>query len=151
MRTFNPQGFQRRQFLQTLATLATSAAGAMLAQADDVPKNTNPRAIFGDFRDNDIRRSGEAGIHFRGGNRAFAPHRNRIEGNRIVDSGGEKGIGIEINGETEAVVLSKNEIRETRGRASRIGILIGAQTRDIRNEDNRIDGFATPLSDLRRR
>src|SRR5438105_1962099 len=49
------------------------------------------------IRDNDIRRSREAGIHFRGGNRAFAPHRNRIEGNRIVDSGGDKGIGIEIN------------------------------------------------------
>ena len=79
------------------------------------------------IRDNDIRRSREAGIHFRGGNKAFAPHRNRIEGNRIVDSGGEKGIGIDINGETEAVVLSKNEIRETRGRASRIGILIGAK------------------------
>jgi len=102
------------------------------------------------IRDNDIRRSREAGIHFRGGNKAFAPHRNRIEGNRIVDSGGDKGIGIEINGETEAVVLSKNEIRETRGRASRIGILIGAQTRNIRNDDNRIDGFATPISDLRK-
>src|SRR5436190_4292394 len=101
------------------------------------------------IRDNDIRRSGEAGIHFRGGNKAFAPHRNRIEGNRIVDSGGDKGIGIEINGETEAVVLSKNEIRETRGRASRIGILIGAETRNIHSENNRIDGFATPISDLR--
>src|SRR5438034_696082 len=102
------------------------------------------------IRDNDIRRSGEAGIHFRGGNKAFAPHRNRIERNRIVDSGGDKGIGIEINGETEAVVLSKNEIRETRGRASRIGILIGAETRNIHSEDNRIDGFATPISDLRK-
>jgi nitrous oxidase accessory protein NosD len=102
------------------------------------------------IRDNDIRRSREAGIHFRGGNKAFAPHRNRIERNRIVDSGGEKGIGIDINGETEAVVLSRNEIRETRGRASRIGILIGAQTRDIRSEENRIEGLATPISDLRK-
>jgi hypothetical protein len=57
-------------------------------------------------------------------------------------------LGIEINGETEAVVLSKNEIRETRGRASRIGILIGAETRNIRSEDNQIEGFATPVSDL---
>jgi nitrous oxidase accessory protein NosD len=103
------------------------------------------------IRDNDIRRSHEAGIHFRGGNKAFAPHRNRIEGNRIVDSGGEKGIGIEINGETEAVVLSKNEIRETRGRAYRIGILIGAETCNIRTEDNRIEGFATAISDLRKK
>src|SRR4029453_14981556 len=103
------------------------------------------------IRDNDIRRSREAGIHFRGGNKAFTPPRNRIVGNRIVDSGGEKGIRIEINGETEAVVLSKNEIRETRGPASRIGILIGAETRDIRSQDNQIDGFATAVSDLRKR
>ena len=46
--------------------------------------------------------------------------------------------------------MSNNEIRETRGPASRIGILIGAQTRDIRSEGNQIDGFATPISDLRK-
>src|SRR6185369_6931562 len=40
------------------------------------------------IRDNDVRRSGEAGIHFRGGSKAFAPHRNRFEKNRILDSGG---------------------------------------------------------------
>jgi hypothetical protein len=101
------------------------------------------------IRDNDIRRSGEAGIHFRGGNKAFAPHRNRIEGNRIVDSGSEKGVAIDINGETEAVALIKNDLRETRGPQSRIGILIGAETRDIRCDDNQIEGFAVPISDLR--
>jgi hypothetical protein len=103
------------------------------------------------IRDNDIRRSGEAGIHFRGGNKAFAPHRNRIEGNRIVDSGGEKGIAIDINGETESVVVTRNEIRETRGPGSRTGIFIGAETRDIRSADNQIDGFAIPVSDQRKK
>ncbi len=103
------------------------------------------------IRDNDIRRSGLAGIHFRGGNKAFAPHRNRIERNRIVDSGSEKGVAIDINGETESVAVIKNELRETRKPASRIGILIGAQTRDIRCTDNRIEGFATAISDLRNR
>ena len=102
------------------------------------------------IRDNDILRSTEAGIYFRGGNKAFAPHPNRFERNRIIDSGGEKGIGIHITGETEAVVLSNNEIRETRGRASRIGILIEADARNIRSEDNRIEGVATPVSDRRR-
>jgi Right handed beta helix region len=102
------------------------------------------------IRDNDIRRSGEAGIHFRGGNKAFAPHRNRIERNRIVDSGGEKGIAIDINGETESVTVIKNELRESREPVSRIGILIGAETRDIRCLDNQIDGFAVPISDLRK-
>jgi hypothetical protein len=102
------------------------------------------------IRDNDIRRSTEAGIHFRGGNKAFAPHRNRIEGNRIVDSGGEKGIAIDINGQTESVTVSKNELRETRKPMSRIGIFIGAETRDIHCENNQIDGFATAISDLRK-
>jgi hypothetical protein len=55
-----------------------------------------------------------------------------------------------VNGETEGVVLLKNELRETRKPASRIGILIGQQTRDIRCIDNRIEGFATPVSDLRK-
>jgi hypothetical protein len=100
------------------------------------------------IRDNDIRRSGQAGIHFRGGNKAFAPHRNRFERNRIVDSGGEKGIAIDINGETESVTVIRNELRETRGSLSRIGILIGAETRDIRCVENRIEGFAVPISDL---
>lgn len=102
------------------------------------------------IRDNDIRRSGEAGIHFRGGNKAFAPHRNRFERNRIVDSGGEKGIAIDINGETESVVVIRNELRESRAPLSRIGILIGAETRDIQCVDNQIEGFAVPISDLRK-
>jgi len=34
--------------LQTMSGLAAGAFGAMLARADDLPKNSNPRAIFGD-------------------------------------------------------------------------------------------------------
>jgi hypothetical protein len=102
------------------------------------------------IRNNDIRRSRKAGVYFRGGNKAFAPHRNRFEGNRIIDSGGEKGVAIDINGETESVVIFKNELRETRGPKSRIGILIGAETRNIRCENNQIEGFAIPISDLRK-
>jgi len=102
------------------------------------------------IRDNDVRRSGEAGIRFRGGTKAFAPHRNRFERNRIVDSGGEKGVAIDINGAAESVTLVKNELRETRKPASRIGILIGAETRDVRCEDNLIEGFATAIADLRK-
>src|SRR5688572_1930470 len=48
MTPFSPQRFQRRQFLQTLSGLAAGAFGAMRARADDLPKNSNPRAIFGD-------------------------------------------------------------------------------------------------------
>ncbi len=103
------------------------------------------------IRDNDIRRSGEAGIRFRGGNKAFAPHRNRFERNRIVDSGGEKGVAIDVNGESDGVVIVGNELRETRGPMSRIGILIAAETGDVRYDDNQIEGFAVPVSDLRKR
>ena len=71
-------------------------------------------------------------------------------GARIFDSGGEKGVAIDINGETEAVVIAKNELRESRKPSARVGILIGAETRDIRCMDNRIEGFATPISDLRK-
>src|SRR6185295_3704426 len=40
--------FKRRQFLQTIGSLAVGAFGGMLARADELPTNTNPRAIFGD-------------------------------------------------------------------------------------------------------
>ena len=48
MTPFSPQRLQRRQFLQSLSGLVSGAFGAMLARAEDLPKNTNPRAIFGD-------------------------------------------------------------------------------------------------------
>jgi hypothetical protein len=102
------------------------------------------------IRENDVRRSREAGIHFRGGSKAFAPHRNRFEKNRIVDSGGDQGVAIDINGETESVAIVKNELRETRGPKSRVGIRIAPESRDIRTEENQIEGFAVPISDLRK-
>jgi parallel beta-helix repeat protein len=103
------------------------------------------------IRDNEISKSREAGIYFRGGEKAFAAHRNRIEKNRIVDSGGDKGVGIDVTGETEGVVIVNNELKETRSPASRIGIRIGAQSRDTRCADNRIEGFATEISDLHKK
>ncbi len=48
MTLFNLLRFARRQFLQTIGGLVAGAFGATLTQAQDVPKNTNPRAIFGD-------------------------------------------------------------------------------------------------------
>src|SRR2546428_14127449 len=48
MTPFRPQRFRRRQFLQTISGLAAGAFGAMAARAEDLPTNTNPRAIFGD-------------------------------------------------------------------------------------------------------
>ena len=66
-------------------------------------------------RDNDITGSGKVGVLFRPERgKAFAPHRNRIENNRIVDSGPEDGIAIDVQGETDSILLARNEIRESR-------------------------------------
>jgi hypothetical protein len=44
--------------------------------------------------------------------------------------------------------LAKNDLRETRKPLSRVGILIEAETKDIRCGENRIEGFAVPIRDL---
>ncbi len=82
--------------------------------------------------------------------KAVGPHRNRFERNRIIDSGDERGVALDIDGEIEGVVILKNEFRETRGPKSRIGIRLGAQTCDICCQDNLLEGFAIPISDLRK-
>jgi hypothetical protein len=103
------------------------------------------------IRDNDVHRSGQVGVLFRPERgKAFAPHRNRLENNRVVDSGAGKGVGIDVRGEVEQVTLAKNEIRETRQPMERVGVRLGNGTRDIRLEDNRIDGFAVAIEDLRK-
>ncbi|MFN0055185.1 MAG: right-handed parallel beta-helix repeat-containing protein [Planctomycetales bacterium] len=100
--------------------------------------------------DNDILNSGKVGVLFRPERgKAFAPHRNRFEGNRIVNSGPEEGVAVDVQGETESIVLARNDIRETRMPMKRIGIRVGAQTRQIELVDNRVEGFATAVQDLR--
>jgi hypothetical protein len=100
-------------------------------------------------RDNEILRSGKVGVLFRGESKSFAGHRNRIENNRIIDSGPATGVGVDIQGETESITIAKNEIREAREPMSRIGVRIGAQATDVRLEENRIEGYAVAISDLR--
>ena len=66
------------------------------------------------IRRNSIAKSGKVGILFRNESEAFGPHRNRCEHNRIVDSGPDDGIGIDIRGQTQSVTLAQNEVRENR-------------------------------------
>jgi GTPase len=82
--------------------------------------------------------------------KAFAPHRNRVVQNRIVDSGGDAGIGIDVQGETESITLAENQLRETREPLKRVGVRVGAKVRDVRLIDNKMEGFAVGLSDLRK-
>ncbi len=93
--------------------------------------------------DNEIVGSGETGVLFRPERgKAFAPHRNRLERNRIIDSGAERGIGVDVQGETEQVAIAQNEIRETRQPLERIGVRVGKDARQITLSDNRIEGFS---------
>jgi hypothetical protein len=102
------------------------------------------------IRDNDVRRSGEVGILFRPERgKSYAPHRNRVENNRIIDSGPAAGVGVDVAGEVESITLAHNDVRETRQPMSRVGIRIAATTRDVRLVDNKIEGFATAVADLR--
>jgi hypothetical protein len=104
------------------------------------------------IRDNTIRRSGEVGVLFRSEDgKSFAPHRNRVEGNRILDTGAESAVAVDIQGEVETITVARNEVRETRAPMRRVGVRIAEKTRDVRLVDNRIEGFAVSVADLRKR
>ncbi|MEZ6077735.1 MAG: right-handed parallel beta-helix repeat-containing protein [Pirellulaceae bacterium] len=102
-------------------------------------------------RDNDIIGSGKVGILFRDDDRAMISglNRNLVENNRIVNSGGPTGIAIDIQGKTKDVTVHGNEIRESRGSMERVGIRIAADAQRITLSDNRMEGLATDLVDLR--
>jgi len=127
-----------------------------LAEGNTIDDNTRHGISIG-HRDTDnlvvkntVRRSGEVGVLFRPERgKAFAPHRNCFRENRIEDSGTEEGVAVDVQGETESVTIASNELVETRGPAKRTGIRLGAKTRDIRLTENRIEGFATEIADLR--
>lgn len=99
---------------------------------------------------NDIDGSGQAGVLFRPERGpGFCGHRNIIEKNRITNSGGESGIGIDIQGGTESITLRSNTIRETRSPAARIGIRLGKETKEITLAENKIEGVKSDVVDLR--
>jgi nitrous oxidase accessory protein NosD len=103
-------------------------------------------------RDNDVRASGEVGILFRKERAAaFQGNRNRIEKNRILGVTKEAGIGIDVQGQTQAIHILGNEIRETQAPLNRVGIRIGPDTEQITLADNRIEGFAEKVVDLRKK
>jgi hypothetical protein len=101
-------------------------------------------------RDNDILKSGLVGVLFRNERKSFGAHRNRIENNRVIDSGPDAGVAIDVQGETESVTLAKNKLRETRQPMARIGVRVGAQASDLRMAENQIEGFARSIVDLRK-
>ena len=105
------------------------------------------------MRDNEIIRSGKVGVLFRNDSRGndFWANRNLLENNRILDSGQNDGIGIDILGNTKDVVIAiaNNTIRETRAAGNRTGIRIDKAVERLTLRENRIEGFANLISDGR--
>ncbi|MBI5760806.1 MAG: right-handed parallel beta-helix repeat-containing protein [Planctomycetales bacterium] len=102
-------------------------------------------------RHNEVLRSGKVGILFRPERgQGFSGDRNLIEHNRVVDTGGDDGVGIDVQGFTSAIQLAKNEILETRQPAKRIGVRLGESVGKVALTDNRIEGFSQALTDLRK-
>ncbi len=81
---------------------------------------------------------------------AFQGNRNRIEKNRILGLAKDTGIGIDVRGQTQAITILGNEIRETQEPSKRVGIRIGAMADQITLADNRIHGFSQEVLDLRK-
>jgi len=104
------------------------------------------------IRDNEVRASGEVGILFRmEGGPAFQGNRNVIEKNRILGVTQDRGIGIDIQGRTNSLTITQNEIRQIGAPKQRVGIRIGPEAEQITLADNRIDGFAEAVLDLRKK
>lgn len=100
-------------------------------------------------RNNEVLRSGKTGIYLRMEHGpGFAPSRNQVEANRVTDSGPENGVAIDIEGVTESVTLARNVLVESRQPASRIGVRISKDAKQIALAENRIDGFSIPVLDL---
>ena len=100
---------------------------------------------------NDIIDSKTNGVVFRPERgEGFTAKGNRVVDNVILNSGGDSGIAVDIQGVTSNNSLIRNLITEKRGPSKRIGIRMGAEVGEMELVDNVIDGFATALQDLRK-
>jgi len=96
------------------------------------------------MRGNEISGSGKVGLLFRDDGRGldFWANRNTFENNRIIDSGDDNGVAIDIQGQTKDLKIANNELRETRRPMNRTAIRIGPAAQRVELSDNRIEGFA---------
>ncbi len=103
-------------------------------------------------RNNLVEGSGEVGILFRAERgEGFTPTRNRVENNRVVDTGGDDGVAIDVEGVTHGNTIARNTLVETRAPAQRVGIRLSPESGENELVENQIEGFATSIADLRRK
>jgi hypothetical protein len=101
---------------------------------------------------NVVKESAKVGLVFRPERgKAFAGHRNIVERNLIENTGGPDSVAIDVEGETEALTFIRNELREKREPAKRIGFRFGPKTGEMTLQDNKIEGFATGIMDQRKK
>ena len=103
------------------------------------------------IRGNTVKRSGQAGILFRPERgQGFTGDRNTVEGNTVIDTGGEAAASVDVQGTTAGLVFRKNTLKETRGPARRVGFRLGKDTKDVTLDGNTVEGFAARVDDQRK-
>ena len=104
------------------------------------------------MRHNEIENSGRVGILFRDDPRGadFWANRNVVEYNRIVNSGAESGVAIDIQGATKDARIAHNDLIENRDAADRIGIRVAETCERITLDNNQITGFSQAVVDQRK-
>lgn len=133
-----------------MASASSSAGGVKYGLAERNHIEANRIGISIGHRDtdnlitgNEVSDSKAHGILFRPERGpSFAGHRNRIEGNTLLNNGPEDGAAIDIQGGTQGIQIVNNEIKETRAAAKRQAVKQGPETKDITMKDNKICGFS---------
>jgi len=102
-------------------------------------------------RDCTIERNGKVGILFRKEGGEFrGGHRNQIENCTIRDNGTkESGVGIDIQGKTQDIVIQNTRLENTAGQNQKIGIRIGDETERITLRDNTFENCPVQVEDKR--
>jgi parallel beta-helix repeat protein len=98
-----------------------------------------------------MERNGEAGVLFRDEGSEFrGGHRNLIEDCTIRDSGGEKaGIGIDIQGKTQDIVVRDTRLVNTGGGNQRTGVRLGKEAQRVVLQNVTFEGCPVEVDDLR--
>jgi hypothetical protein len=126
------------------------AEGKTVEDAKTAGVSVGHRGTDNLIRNNVVRRSEQAGILFRPERGpGFTGDRNAVEGNTVIDAGGEGAAAVDVQGTTAALVCRKNVLTATRGPAKRVGFRLGKDTTDITLDGNTVAGFAAAVDDRR--
>jgi len=103
------------------------------------------------IRDCTIERNGEVGVLFRKEANEFrCGSRNRIENCIIRDNGTEKpGIGIDIQGKTQDIIIRSTRLENTAGKNQKVGIRISKEAERTILQDNTFENCPVHIENLR--